>query len=114
MGHYRADLACDTCGQVTCICAKEDEKPNTNWIVDDDFSVIQVCDFDRKYATIKTKHGSMPGHPLIRRANKKQYKTRKAVEKAARKQCEQAVDIVRQNLLELKHLLKVERPWEKK
>lgn len=114
MGHYAAEIQCDDCGNLRCTCVRPDAKPETGWLIDNDFAVITVQEFDTKYSVHKTTYGPIPGHPRIARMHKTIYKTRANAEKGARKACEQAVEKTRADLLALKNILKVKRPWEKK
>ena len=120
MGHYRADLACDTCGEVRCVCPPKKEKPNRNYIVADGFKVMTVEEFDADPAhnTQKMRIGgstySQPINPILYRLGKKEFKKRHDAEVHARELCEAAVEEARARLLTLKNILKVQRPWEKK
>ena len=119
MGHYYADLMCDDCGKLSCVCPPKKEKPNRNFIVTDDFRVVKVTEFDADPAnnSRKIKLGtlttSMPVNPLLSRMHKKEFKRRHDAEVHARELCESAVEEARQHLLSLKNILKVQRPWEK-
>jgi hypothetical protein len=114
MGHYYADLMCNECGRVNCICPCKPEKPNKNWVVDSDYTVIQVHNFHKKYATIQTKYGPIPGMTVIMLMGKEQFNTRREAEEQARLMCEKAVELLRTELLALKKILNVDRPWEQK
>ncbi len=119
MGHYRADLACDTCGEVRCQCPPSPKKPNNNFIVADGFRVMTIDEFDAdpQYNSIPMKFGGQvirqPFNPIFSRLGKKEFKRRKDAEAHAMELCEAAVEDARQRLAELKNILKVQRPWEK-
>lgn len=107
MGHYRADLACDTCGEARCTCPPKEEKPNRSFIVTDEYKVMTVDEFT-------TAH-DLPGRSAhLYLLGAKQFKRRASAEAHARKMLELEVEQARAHLLELKKLLKVIRPWEKK
>lgn len=105
---------CDDCGRVCCVCTREPSPPDMSWIVDDDFTVLRVHEFDTKHAAVQTKYGKMPGMPIIKRMNKKTFKTRLLAEKHARDLAEALVETCRAELAAAKKLCKVTRPWEKK
>jgi hypothetical protein len=89
-------------------------KPETGWLVDNDFTVVTVEEFDKKHSAFMSPYGPIPLNPRMARMSKTIYKTRVNAEKGARKACEQAVEKARADLLTLKNILKVVRPWEKK
>lgn len=63
MGHYAAEMQCNTCGRMHCNCVS---KPDPDkWIVDDDFMPILTSDFDKKYST-----------PIMKRLYRKKFDTR--------------------------------------
>ena len=113
MGHYASEMQCDKCGKLRCICPPS-VRNETGWIVNTNFSVSTLEDFDREHSSIKTKWGRMPINPLLYRAGEKIYKTRLGAEKGARRRCEETIEQTRRDLTALKHCLKVTRPWEKK
>lgn len=106
MGHYRADLTCGMCGSLHCSCPLPKLEPNTNFIVTDDFEVVTVKEFDARQPTII--------NPMFYRMGKKEFKRRHDAEVHARELCEAAVERTRAQLAQLKNILKVRRPWEKK
>lgn len=107
MGHYRVDMACDTCGEVRCTCPPPPEKPNRNFIVTDNYRVVTVDEFDAECVQLGR-------YPMLERMGKTEFKKRIDAEVHARELCETAVEQIRADLLELKNVLKVQRPWEKK
>lgn len=116
MGHYAAEMQCDKCGNLRCTCPPEPKKPNRNFIVTDDYRVVTVDEFDANpdNNTVRTKWGGIAMNPLLYRMGKKEFKKRTDAETHARELCEAAVEKARAQLLELKNILKVQRPWEKK
>jgi hypothetical protein len=106
MGHYYADMMCDTCGQVRCVCIRPEQDEQLDSFIVDRFEVMSVREFMDRH------RGDVMLNMLL--AMNKKYKTRLAAEKAARKACEQAVEAARFNLTLLKKTLKVDRPWELK
>jgi hypothetical protein len=114
-------MACGKCGNARCTCPPKKEKPNTNFIVTDDFKVVTVAEFDADPAnnTVKVSYlggaviGRSPLNPVARRFNKPEFKKRVDAEAHARDLCEQAVEETRAELQRLKNILKVQRPWEK-
>lgn len=113
MGHYYADMACQKCGNLRCTCPAKPHKPEKGWIVDDDFMVLSLADFDAKKLKSQSKR-FQPLSPLFYRLGHTIYKSRRAAEKGAMKECERRVEETRAQLLHLKNVLKVQRPWEKK
>lgn len=112
MGHYLADLMCDQCGKVHCECCPTgDNSVNTNWIVDDDFTLIRVVDFDTKYQTVPGRFGPLDGMPVMRRLNKPEFPNRWDAEIHARQLCEQAVAEAKLQLARLENLLFNDQPW---
>lgn len=107
MGHYAAEMMCDTCGNMRCTCPPEPKKPNSDFIVTDDYRVVTVDEFDALYARPDM-------NPCLFRMGKKQFKKRANAEKHAMEMCEFAVGQARAALLHLKRTLKTVRPWEKK
>jgi hypothetical protein len=105
MGHYAAEMMCSTCGQVRCICIQPVIDNSDDFVVEG-FEVLTVREFRERFA------GSTALNMKL--AFKKKYKTRLNAEKAARTNCEEAVEAARFNLSTLKHTLKVTRPWEQK
>jgi hypothetical protein len=88
--------------------------PETGWLINNNFTVTTVEEYDKTHSVFKAAYGPIPVNPRISRMNKTIYKTRANAEKGARKACEQAVEQARADLLELKNILKVVRPWETK
>jgi len=107
MGHYAAEMCGDDSGTPK-------KQPNKDWLVDHDFTIIMVDDFDKKYGTVQTRFGVVSGHPALKRHGWTHYKTREEAEVAARIKCEAAVEEARNHLTTIKKTLKVDRPWEKK
>jgi hypothetical protein len=116
MGHYAAEMQCDTCGKLHCVCPPKTEKPNRNFIVTGDFKVVTVAEFDADPANTgtQTRYGRIPMNPIFYRMGKKEFKKRADAEVHARELCEAAVESARAQLTNLKNILKVQRPWEKK
>lgn len=116
MGHYAAEMMCDDCGNLRCTCPPKKEKPNKSWIVNHDFTIQRVQDFDADPANnvSNTKYGPIPQNPVLLRFGRQQFKNREDAEAHAREMCEQAVEATRDRLTRLKKILKVERPWERK
>jgi len=114
MGHYASEMMCDRCWNLRCTCSPKKEKPNTNWIVKNDFTVQRICDFDAdpENNTMKMRYGAIPYNPVMRRVGAKEFKRREDAEVHARELCEQAVEQARENLLRLKKICKVIRPWK--
>ena len=77
MGHYYAEMACNRCGRINCICPRPPDNRGSRWINDDDpeFSPISVLEFDTKYAVIKTAYGDVNGMPMMYRLKKAEFKT---------------------------------------
>ena len=103
MGHYASEMMCDRCGFTRCQCALLPPPPNTNWIVDNDYSVIQVCDFDVKYARVQTKYGPIDGMPMARRMGRTEFETKQGAEAHAK---DLAVKALRDMEAEVKALKK--------
>lgn len=107
MGHYYADMMCDACGELRCVCPpKEDRSTDNHWVVGDRYEVMTAIEYERSRG-----HG---GLAHMQRLYKKHYPKREQAEEAAREACEAAVEAARQHLTDLKNVLKVQRPWEKK
>jgi hypothetical protein len=106
MGHYASDLMCDDCGELRCRCERTPAPQRTEYIVLNDFSVCTTEEF------LASKQNGLEGRMHL--AFKEKYKSRRAAEKNARISCEVAVEQARQNLIKLKNICKVLRPWEKK
>ena len=93
----------------------EERKPT--YIVDGYYRVVTIDEFDADPSHCKLK---MPGgeefdiDPALHRLGKKEFTRRRDAEKHAREMCEEHVERARQELLRLKNILKVKRPWEKK
>lgn len=105
MRHHASEMICDECGNVRCTCPLSEDKTLHYWVVGDNFTVITA---EELLASI---------HPAARqhaRITTKRYAHRSAAEKAARLKCEAAVEDARAHLNNLKNILKVQRPWEKK
>lgn len=105
MGHHAAEMMCDTYGNVRCTCPLPEDATLHYWVVGDNFTVM----------TVKELLASV--HPVARthaRVMTKRYAHRSAAEKAARVECEAAVEAARAHLTKLKNILKVQRPWEQK
>jgi hypothetical protein len=105
MGHYAAEMMCDVCGQVRCICVQQVVDDSDSFVVEG-FEVLTVREFRERFAGSNALN--------MKLAFKKKYKTRLGAENAARKACEEAVEAARFNLTLLKKTLKVTRPWELK
>lgn len=107
MGHYYADLMCDDCGNVRCVCQQQGQgqKPN-NWILDDDYLPIQVCDFDHKYRIKKTRYGDVDGMPAVRRLGRVEFKTRSECAQHGRDMINKRILELQQEVKELKRGLK--------
>jgi len=116
MGHYASEFQCDDCGKVRCICEPSPSPPNLNYIVTDDFQVVTVDEFDTDPAnyTKRVRYGNFLNNPYVYRMDKKEFKKREDAERHAMELCEMAVERARLHLAELKNVLKVKRPWEKK
>jgi len=75
------------------------------YIVRDDFVVSTAREF--------LEAGELEGQKM-RLVMKTRFERREQAELFARTSCEQSVEIARQNLIRLKRICKVERPWELK
>jgi hypothetical protein len=84
VGHYYAEMACPKCLKVRCTCPPKPDPSLQMWIVDDDLTPIQIQDFDKKHAYVKTKWGNIPGHPMLYRLNKKKFETKKEAQEHAK------------------------------
>jgi hypothetical protein len=49
MGHYASEMMCHTCGQCRCTCPPPPDRTLSQWVVDHDYSVLPVPEFDKKY-----------------------------------------------------------------
>lgn len=116
MGHYRADLACDDCGNVRCTCPPKKVKTEKGFIVTTDWRVVTVAEFDADPANnvVKMRYGDIPTNPVLKRLGSEIFKKRENAEAHAREMLELEVEKTRARLAGLKKLLKVTRPWEQK
>ena len=107
MGHYAAELQCDTCGMLHCQCPPKpiDEKLD-HFVVDSTFAVCT----GHEYLERRLWDWSAPLYFQY----KEKFKKREDAEVGARVACEAAVEAARIELARLKKICKVERPWEKK
>lgn len=106
MGHYAAEMQCDTCGNLRCTCPPLPDTTEQHWVVAEDYTVQRAIDYQKNCG-----HGALA---YMSRMMKKHYKKREEAEEAARFACEAAVEAARTHLSRLKKVLKVERPWERK
>jgi hypothetical protein len=85
MGHYASEMMCQDCGRTICRCQHTPSLPNLNWMVDvyNDMAIKTVDQFDKDHASVKTKYGLMPGMPLIKRMNCKEFKKKSDAESHA-------------------------------
>ena len=107
MGHYYAEMACPKCGFIPCRCPREKPKPNKKWIVDfsDDYKPIQVDDFDKKYAVINTRYGTISGNPHISRMGRKEFETKAKCKAHAKDLIRESIEHHEQAIAELRKLL---------
>lgn len=50
MGHFAGELMCNTCGECRCTCPPPPDKTQSQWVVDSDYEVLPVPEFDKKYS----------------------------------------------------------------
>lgn len=104
MGHYACDMRPEWFGEEKP--TKKQRNTDNDWVVADDFTVMTALEFQESHACRQTA--------FLHRMSRKHYRTRLNAEKAARRTCEEAVEATRENLMRLKNILKVQRPWEQK
>ena len=80
MGHYRSEMWCNTCGNHPCTCPRQPEP--VRWLIDTDDTVMTTEEHDKKYASVQTKYGPIPGSPMLRRMSMTLYPTKAAAEAA--------------------------------
>ena len=68
MGHYAAEMMCDKCGRVSCVCPPKPDTDQLLWVLDG-FTPIQICDFDKKHAVHRLS-------PWVYRLDKIKYSTK--------------------------------------
>lgn len=50
MGHYRSEMACDTCGNMICTCPKKPDPPQGHlWVVGFDNKVVTLAQWSADY-----------------------------------------------------------------
>lgn len=106
MEHYDADMMCDDCGKVRCVCPPKEEKPDLRWMVTSQFKVVRVCDHIEAH-TKKNYH-----YGLMERLNATHYKKRKDAEAAALALIMQKIDTAHLSLKLLNQVLE-DKPWLK-
>lgn len=111
MGHYYSEMMCEKCGNVRCTCPPKPSKQEKGWIVDDNFTVITVKEFDEKHRYQKLKYGYIEINPLLSRMDRKIHTTRKAAEQAAAVQCEACITRLQEQLDDLRARALTE-PWK--
>ena len=82
MGHYYSEMCCSDCHTIPCKCARIPDMTHTLWLVDPaTLDVMQVGQFDRKYAYVKTRNGmTVPGLPDSRRWGSELFTAKKDAE----------------------------------
>lgn len=104
MGHYAAEMQCDKCGNIHCKCVlKPDNTDTKKWIVEteNNYTVIQVGDYDKKYATLPSKFGPVDGMPLLRRCKRKHFDLKSEAQAHAKQLIEEAIFELKKRLHEL-------------
>ena len=94
---------CDDCGTLRCECNRTTRDDSFDFVIHD-FEVLTVSEF-------RNRDSNASVFDLM---VKTKYETREEAELNARISCEEAVEAARQNLLRLKKICKVIRPWERK
>ncbi len=103
MGHYACDMRPEWFGDKP---SKTDRCTDRDWVVGKNYEVMTAIEFQNSCGA-----GQLA---FMERMMKKHYLKREDAEVAAREACEAAVESARQQLLRLKRVLKVQRPWEKR
>jgi len=82
MGHYYSEMACSDCGFIPCKCARIPDMTHIMWLVDPaTLDVMQVGQFDRKYAYVTNASGlTFPGNPHSRRFGSELFTAKKDAE----------------------------------
>lgn len=105
MGHYAAEMQCDNCGKLRgCTCLKAEDRDLDKWIILDDWTVITKREFMNTHKSDRDWYTAIIA---------KKYSSRARAMTAARIALEKLVEEHRADLIRLKKILKVERPWEK-
>lgn len=104
MGHYAAEMQCDKCGNTRCNCVlKPDNSDAEKWIVEIEnyFTVIQVRDYDKKYATLPGKFGPVDGMPLLRRCKRKHFDVKSDAQAHAKQLIDETISELKGKLIAL-------------
>lgn len=93
MGHYYADMMCDTCGNIRCTCPRE-ERIDTRWVIDEETcTVMQVFEFDKAKAI-----PGLSGRGMIMRSSLEHFDTKEEAEEELRETYWMRVDELRKDL----------------
>ena len=82
MGHYYADLMCDRCGKIRCICPPSNTVNNDDqWVVDHSFNVVTIKEFDEANSTITTRFGKVKSDfKVLKRVSLKRFDSKEEAE----------------------------------
>jgi hypothetical protein len=101
MGHYYADLMCDTCGEIRCTCPPKPDRSDRHFIVLHDYRVMTKAE--------ATKAGMNP----LTRMFTPSFATREEAEVAAKASVEHDLAQAKSRLDYLK-AVKAAKPWKAK
>ena len=101
MGHYAAEMQCDKCGKLRCVCPPKPDESLKMWVVTDDYEVMKASAFEKA-------DGSSMAH--FKRIMRTHYPTKKAAKEAAREQIIAAIKDARLRLCHLEKKLSPDSP----
>lgn len=93
MGHYRAEMICDTCQQMRCTCPRKPDPSEKHWVISDDYQIMTALDFQTA--------NNESGMGFWRRMTRSQFKSKKAAHAHALVQVQEATDSAHAALAEL-------------
>jgi hypothetical protein len=109
MGHYAAEMSCSECGKLRCTCAIVPNQDTKKWIVEieNNYQVIQVDAYDKKYATLPGKYGPIDGMPFLRRCKRKHFDIKSEAQTHAKQLLDELISEREEKLKELKEIRSV-------
>lgn len=97
MGHYYAEMMCDKCGQIRCVCPAAPKKPDASWVLDG-FEPMKAEDYAKK--------NDGGGLGFYRSMLATRYKDLASAQKAADVKIDEAIEATSLQLVELVELKK--------
>lgn len=88
MGHYASEMMCDRCRQCRCSCPAKPDATLNQWVVDNDYSVLQAKDFDVKHGFLPVPGGKLRDIAAgrMRRIGRKHFDTKEQAQQHALEQ----------------------------